>query len=95
MLSLLWAKIPVLVLKSSFGCKNSNLQKISCSVVPKDEVLENYGEVVSEDLCRRDCKVQHVLLGGNLVNQEIFENIRNWRKFKSGLSSSGNFQIFR
>jgi hypothetical protein len=95
MLSLLWAKMPVLVLKSSFGCKNSNLQKISCSVVSKDEALENNGEVVSEDLCRRDCKVQLVLLGGNLVNQEIFENIRNWRKFKSGLSSSGNFQIFK
>jgi hypothetical protein len=49
-------------------------------VVPKDELLENYGEVVSEDLCRRDCNLQQVLLGGNLVNQEIIEKFRNWRK---------------
>jgi hypothetical protein len=84
-----------LVLKPSFGCKNSKLQKISHSVVPKDEVLENYGEVVSENLCCRDCNLQQVFLGGNLVNQGIIEKFRNWRKFKSGRSSSGNFQIFK
>jgi hypothetical protein len=37
--------------------------------------------------------MQHILLDGNLVNPEIIEKFRNWRKFNGGRSASGNLQF--
>jgi hypothetical protein len=46
---------------------------------------------ISEDLRRRDCNVQHVLLKDNFVDEETIEKFKNWMKFNGYRGGSENF----